>query len=94
MGCKSGNLREEDLERGFIDAWNEIVENRDNHMARWNEKIQNGDAWERLKAKQMMELSKEGKITRVYPELVNLVLESVKIQQNGSLDYIFMGMNE
>ena len=94
VGCKSGNVREEDLDQGFIDAWNEIVENRDKYMTWWEEKIQNGNAWERLKAKQMMELTKEGKIIRVYTELVNLVLESVIVQQNGSLDYIFIGINE
>ena len=41
-----------------------------------------------------LELTKEGKIIRVYTELVNLVLESVIVQQNGSLDYTFMGMKE
>ena len=51
VGCKSGNLREEDLEQGFIDAWNKIVENRDQHMAKCEEKIQNGNVWERLKVK-------------------------------------------
>lgn len=82
-------MYEEDLEQGFIDAWNEIVENREKYMVKWEEKVRIGNAWERLKAKQMMELTKEGKIKKVYPELVNLVLECVMVSRNGELSYSF-----
>ncbi len=85
MGCKSENLREEDLEQGFIDAWNEIVENRESYMGIWEKMILTGNAWERLKAKQTGELTMEGNINKAYPELVNLVLDCIMVGKDGRL---------
>ena len=44
---------------------------------KWNEMIEHGDALEKIRGKQMLELTAEGKITKQIPELTRAVLESV-----------------
>lgn len=78
VSCSS--LRQDCLRININIARNEIVENRENYMSKWDEKIQYGNARERLKAKQMIELTEEGKTNKVYPEMVNLVLECVGVK--------------
>ena len=63
-------------------AWNSIVQNKEQHMDRWQEMIEAGDPLSRLRAKQMIELVSEGEIVKSIPELTHMVLESMVVNQD------------
>ena len=79
--CKSescpGNVKEELLNNAFITAWNYTVKNRDKFMERWQQDTES--PLERIRGQQMIELTAEGMIKTLVPELVQMVLESIEI---------------
>ena len=81
--CKSdgcdGKIKEEVLYKAFITAWNNTVQNRDKYMGRWNQMIANGTPLEKIRGKQMIELTNEGKIESLVPELMRMVLEKIEV---------------
>lgn len=81
--CKSdsckGNINEEILNKAFITAWNHTVENRERFMERWNQDLKGDKSLERIRAKQMIELTNEGTVNTLIPELVRMVLEKITV---------------
>lgn len=81
--CKSdtcvGNIKEESLYRAFVTAWNYTVKNREKHLERWQELTKGDDLLLRIRAKQMIELTKEGPIEKMIPELLQMVLEKIVV---------------
>lgn len=77
--CGNRIVDEKVIDRAIVIAWNSIVENRDQYLAGWETTCEEGDPLERVRAKQMIELTAEGKITVQVPELTRMVLESVLI---------------
>lgn len=81
--CKSdsckGNIKEEILNKAFITAWNHTVENRERFMERWNQDLKGDKSLERIRAKQMIELTNEGTVNTLIPELVRMVLEKIAV---------------
>jgi DNA invertase Pin-like site-specific DNA recombinase len=81
--CKSdsckGNIKEEILNKAFITAWNHTVENRERFMERWNQDLKGDKSLERIRAKQMIELTNEGTVNTLIPELVRMVLEKITV---------------
>lgn len=45
-----------------------------------------GTELERLRAKQFRELVKQGPLTEIVPELVQLVLESITVKEDGAFN--------
>ena len=56
-GCKGCNLFEKDLEQAFLTAWNGIAENREGFLTAWEKQIKEGDALEKWRAGQMVQLT-------------------------------------
>lgn len=81
--CKSdsckGNIKEEILNKAFITAWNHTVENRERFMERWNQDLKGDKSLERIRAKQMIELTNEGTVNTLITELVRMVLEKITV---------------
>lgn len=50
-------------------------------MAKWEKELKEGNQLSRLRAKQMIDLTAEGKITKQIPELTTMVLESITINE-------------
>ena len=75
--CHTENIREKTLKQAFIIAWNSIVEHREEFMPKWETMIQNGDALERMRGRQMIELTAEGRVEIHIPELVRMVLHEI-----------------
>lgn len=50
-------------------------------MAKWEKELKEGNQLSRLRAKQMIDLTAEGKITNHIPELTRMVLESIVIHK-------------
>ena len=94
MGCKSVNLYERDLEKAFQTAWNGIVENREGFLHTWGKQRAEGNALEKWRAGQMMELTAQPPLETVCPEIVNIVLRSVEVHDGGLLHFYFMDGTE
>ncbi len=88
--CRGENVREAVINRVFIEAWNSVVDQQDSLAKRWDEIDRSGSELEVLRARQMRELVKEGKIVTIIPEMVMTVLESITITGNGQFDVRFM----
>lgn len=88
--CRGENVREAVIHRVFVEAWNSVVDQQDSLTKRWDEMEQKGTELEVLRARQMRELVKEGKIVTIIPEMVMTVLESITITGNGQFDVRFL----
>ena len=93
-GCKGCNLFEKDLEKAFLMAWNGIVENREGFLTAWEKQIKEGDALEKWRAGQMVQLTAEPPLETICPEIVNMVLESVEVYDGGLLRFHFLDGTE
>ncbi len=93
-GCKGCNLFEKDLEQAFLTAWNGIVENREGFLSAWEKQIREGDAMEKWRAGQMVQLTAEPPLETICPEIVNMVLESVEVHDGGLLHFHFLDGTE
>ncbi len=93
-GCKGCNLFEKDLEKAFLTAWNGIVENRESFLPAWEKQIKEGNALEKWRAGQMVQLTAEPPLDTVCPEIVNMALESVEVHDGGLLHFRFLDGTE
>ena len=57
---------------------------------RWDQTEKNGTELERLRARQMRELVKQGPLTTIVPELVQTVLESITVKGQRSFEIRFL----
>ena len=89
-GCGSENLYEKDLFRGFVYAWNAVVENRGDYLAEWEKQIAEGNPLEKHRAQQMIVLTAKGTLEDIDHILVGKVLDYCTVQQNGILDFHFL----
>lgn len=78
--CRMGLVRESDLREAFRVLWNDIAQHREEHMARWTEMEENGNPLERIRVKQMKELTADGPIEFEIPELTRMVLQEVTVR--------------
>lgn len=88
--CVSFNIKEEILNKTFVIAWNSIINIKDELMKKWKKQIQKGEALQKLRAKQMIELTNEGKIDNVIPELLQMVLEKIVVENENLLMVYFL----
>lgn len=79
-GCEMENVREEDLRQAFVITWNTLVANRSEFMKKWERMKKSENALERVRAKQMMELTAEGPLEFEIPELTRMVLEEIIVR--------------
>lgn len=57
---------------------------------RWGRMEKEGTELERIRARQMRELVKQGQLTTIVPELVQTVLESILVKGNGAFEIRFL----
>ena len=75
-------------------AWNGIVENRESFLPAWEKQRAEGNALEKWRAGQMMELTEQPPLETVCPEIVNMVLGSVEVHDGGLLHFYFLDGTE
>ncbi len=92
--CKSENVPESTIHQVFIDAWNTIVRDRKKMNQCWEKQEREGTELEQLRARQMRELTEQGPLTEVVPELVQTVLESITVKGDGTFDIRFLDGTE
>ena len=71
-------------------AWNGIVENRESFLPAWKKQITEGNTLEKWRAEQMVQLTAEPPLETICPEIVNMVLESVEVHDDGILHFHFL----
>ena len=88
--CTNGNVKEKELRRAFTIAWNSIVENRESFMGHWKTMQKSENALERIRGKQMIELTAEGRLEFEIPELTRMVLEEVRVHNSTTFTITFL----
>jgi len=79
-----------DLEKAVVRAVNEIIHNSEKHLARWNKMAGGGTALERLRARQMIEITKQPELNIFVPELTQLILYEVTVLGAKTFEFVFM----
>jgi site-specific DNA recombinase len=90
LNCKGRNIKESDLNKAFIKAWNQIVSERESYLPQWEKMQMEGNPLEKLRARQMIELTNEPLLTELVPELVQLVFERVVIKKQDKYEFYLL----
>jgi hypothetical protein len=83
-------VKEKELRRAFTIAWNSIVENRESFRDHWKAMQKSENALERIRGKQMIELTAEGRLEFEIPELTRMVLEEVQVHNSTTFTITFL----
>ncbi len=90
QGCKSENVKEAVIDKSYVIAWNYIVEHVDDHMEWWEGQMKSDNPLMRIRAKQMIDLVKEGTIKSAIPELVQMTLEEILVNDCNHFTVCFL----
>ena len=77
--CHAENVKDVTIHKAFIIAWNSVVKDRDKLLTTWETMKEAGDPLQKLRARQMIELTAQGQLTCKVPELTRTVLERIII---------------
>ena len=90
--CLECGLRMEDstLRARFCDAYNSIVERRSHYLPGWEEQLRCGSALERVRARQMAEVTAGGTIPLEVPELTQAILQEAWLGPDVMIRFIFL----
>ena len=84
-GCGSGHIDSEVLSQSFIEVWNTLVNNKEDFIEKWKE-VSNNDLLKKYRADQLIQLVKKiGLLTAFNSELMQSVLESITVFEDGKL---------
>ena len=92
--CHNDRVKEEVINQAFIIAWNSVVKDRDELLATWEAMKKEGNPLEKLRAKQMIELTNEGPLRKPLPELTRMVLERVIVHDKRVFTVRFLDGTE
>lgn len=88
--CVNRFVSQKDLESGFMRAYNMLMNRKEDLIPRWEKTIETGNALEKLRAKQFMELSEQPELECYVPELAQLVIQMVIIKGAQKYEFTFM----
>lgn len=77
--CNSDNVKDESIRKAFVIAWNSVVKDRDKLMPTWEDMKESGNPLQRLRARQMIELTAQGPLINEVHEHTRMVLERIVI---------------
>ena len=80
----------ETARHSVVIAWNSLVENREEYIPVWEKSIREGDALQRMRGRQMIELTAEGTIEEEITELTRMVLTEIIVKDKNNLTVVFM----
>ena len=92
-GCGNEKLPEADLHRGFVAAWNMVLQSRNDYLAGWRETIKNkeADLLRAFRAQQMIGLTADAQLMRELDKhIVNVTLERVIVLPGRVLEFHFL----
>jgi site-specific DNA recombinase len=88
--CVNRFVGQSDLESGFVRAYNMLMSRKEDLIPRWKKAIETGNALEKLRAKQFMELSEQPELECYVPELAQLVIQKVIVKGAKKYEFTFM----
>ena len=88
--CKSENVKDEIIRKAFVIAWNAVVKERDKKMATWENMKKDGNPLQKMRARQMIEITAQGPLTKEVPELTRAVLERIIIHDKKQFTVCFL----
>ena len=77
-------IEEESLRAIFCRAFNKIVDERNSRMQNWESKLRHGTPLEKIRAKQIIEITEGGRIPFEVPELTRAVLQEAWVEYESS----------
>ncbi len=78
-------------EKAFITAWNQLVDEYDKYLPKWQQIMENGDELQRYRARELMHLVKEtGHIDSMANELMLKTLDYIEVGVDGSMEVVFL----
>ena len=89
LTCRNAFVDNEDLKKGFVAAYNKMMADP-KRKAEWEKTAAKGSALERLRARQMIELSGQEPLTVMVDELAQLVIMEITILGAKKYEFIFM----
>lgn len=87
LTCRNDFVDEKDIEKAFMLAFNEFITDN-SRIEAW--KTEDGGPLKRLRAKQLLEMSKQEPLTGMVDELCKLVLWEVSIIGKKEYEFTFM----
>lgn len=88
--CDNAIIKQADLEKAFVKAFNAFYEKKEEHLAKWNAIIGEGAELQRVKAKQMIELLGEPPLEKFVPEIAQFAISEITVFDNGRLEFEFV----
>lgn len=88
--CSCGKIKEQSLKHGMVVAWNYVVEHRDEYLPKWRAMQESGNSLEKIRGKQMIELTEQGKLSSEVTELTTMVLESIVVHEDNIIEIAFL----
>ncbi len=88
--CMNDTVNQSDLEETFIRAVNNIIQSREVYLSRWKNMIENGTALEKLRARQMIEITGQPELKIFLPELAQLILLEMTVYGTREFEFMLM----
>ena len=92
--CDPGITRESTLRELVVDVWNDIVAHQDQYQDHWNRMIEEGDALEKLTARQMKALVKEGPFKTECLKMTKMILREITVMDSMNFRVVLMDGTE
>ena len=90
-GCNSESLKEADLHRAFIMAWNAILENRTEFLPKWKEQSQSDNPLTAFRARQFIKATESAEPMRMLDcALVSMVFDHCTVEPLGIINFYFL----
>ena len=89
--CSAQNVTEAALQEVFVKAWNQVVAQREEHMAGWT---QANNALSRYRARTMIALAETGPVDCFVPEMARAVLEEIRVISPTEFEICFLDGTE
>lgn len=90
VNCVNRFVSQYDLEKGFVKAYNSLMEYKEQRIPGWKKTVETGNALEKLRAEQFLELCGQPALTCFVPELAQLVIRMVVIKGAEKYEFTFM----
>lgn len=78
--CVNRDIDMDKLKEQFVFEWNKIIDERQQHQLRWEKLMEIGNPLEKLRARQMLELTDRGKLDKFDTMLALAVIEYVEVK--------------
>lgn len=93
--CNAANIKDEDLRKAFVIAWNSVVKDRDKLLPTWEAMRESGNPLQKMRARQMIELTAQGPLVCEVHEHTRMVLERIVVHSKTHLTIHFLdGMSK